>query len=152
MEKEIGNSLEREDRESVFDDVVAPDPSLEGIDYATYLKIERGEMTIEEWKKQSSQDTQVEVSKPEMVEACRKLREPHLPNKETKKEDEVAKREKRLTIVTTEDVWKLLKIVAASEGKTVSTYLNDFILHSLKAQLEQAKHYSRSLLDVNDTG
>lgn len=131
MEKEIGNYLKREDRLSVFDDVVAPDPSLEGIDYATYLKLERGEMTFEEWKKQSSQYTQEEVFK--------------LENKGLR-------REKRLTVVTTEEVWKLLKIVAASEGKTVSTYLNDFILHSLKSQLERANNYSKSLPDVNDTG
>lgn len=61
-------------------------------------------------------------------------------------------RTKRVTIVTTEEIWRLLRIVAASEGKTVSTYLNDFIMHSLKSQLDQANHYSRTLPDVKDSG
>ena len=61
-------------------------------------------------------------------------------------------RTKRVTIVTTEEIWRLLRIVAASEGKTVSTYLNDFIIHSLKSQLDQANHYSRTLPDVKDSG
>lgn len=140
MEKEIGNSLEREDRESVFDDVVAPDPSLEGIDYATYLKIERGEMTFEEWKKQSSQYTQKEVSKLENF--------PLVKGKEHKG----LRRTKRVSVVTTEKVWQRLKIVAAFEGKTVSTYLNDFLLRNLEPELEQANSYIRMLSDINDTG
>lgn len=145
MEKEIGSSLEREDRESVFDDVVAPDPSLEGIDYATYLKIERGEMTIEEWKKESSLKVDSEESTPEKRKSNLSCFE------ETKKDGEGGKREKRVTVVTTENVWKLLKIVAASDGKTVSTYLNDFILSSLEEQLKQASCYSK-FPDVNDSG
>lgn len=146
MEKEIGSSLEREDRESVFDDVVAPDPSLEGIDYATYLKIERGEMTIEEWKKESS----LKVDSEESAPGKRKSNISSL--EEAKKDGEGDKRVKRVTVVTTEDVWKLLKIVAAAEGKTVSTYLNDFILESLKEKLKQADRYNKLSAEIIDSG
>ena len=146
MEKEIGSSLEREDRESVFDDVVAPDPSLEGIDYATYLKIERGEMTIEEWKRVSS----LKVDSEESTPWKRKSNISSL--EEAKKDGEGDKRVKRVTVVTTEDVWKLLKIVAAAEGKTVSTYLNDFILESLQEKLKQADRYNKLSAEIIDSG
>ena len=146
MEKEIGSSLEREDRESVFDDVVAPDPSLEGIDYATYLKIERGEMTIEEWKRESS----LKVDSEESTPWKRKSNISSL--EEAKKDGEGDKRVKRVTVVTTEDVWKLLKIVAAAEGKTVSTYLNDFILESLQEKLKQADRYNKLSAEIIDSG
>jgi myosin heavy subunit len=146
MEKEIGSSLEREDRESVFDDVVAPDPSLEGIDYETYLKIERGEMTIEEWKRESSLKVNSEESRPWK-------RKSNISSLEEAKTDgEGDKRVKRVTVVTTEDVWKLLKIVAAAEGKTVSTYLNDFILESLKEKLKQADSYNKLSAEIIDSG
>ena len=71
---------------------------------------------------------------------------------ETKKDGEGDKRVKRVTVVTTEDVWKLLKIVAAAEGKTVSTYLNDFILESLKEKLKQADSYNKLSAEIIDSG
>ena len=150
MENEVISPLEREDRESVFDDLVFSDQSLERIDYATYLKNQRGEQTVEDWKKQSSQNTQEEVSKPAKFDAFSKSRILQKEQK-TKKEDKEGKRVKKVTLVTSEEVWRLLKIVAASEGKTVSTYLNDFILDSLKEKLKQADRYNKMSTEINDS-
>ena len=128
MENEILSPLEREDRENDIDEFIVPGVSLEGMDYGAYLKMLRGGLTQDSPKQN-----------PAALTLSRKL------NIESM-------RTKRVTIVTSEQVWKLLKIIAASEGKTVSTYLNDFIMHSLKSQLEQANHYSRTLPDVKDSG
>lgn len=125
MENEIRSPLEREDRENDIDEFIVPGVSLEGMDYKTYLQTLKSGEGREGPKHQ-------EVTK--------------------KKEESASGRKKRVTIVTSEEVWRLLKIVAASEGKTVSTYLNDFIMHSLKSQLDQANHYSRTLPDVKDSG
>ena len=115
----------RDDRENYIDEYIVPGLSIEGMDYKTYLQTLKGGEGREGPKHQ-------EVAK--------------------KKEESASGRTKRVTIVTSEEVWRLLKIVAASEGKTVSTYLNDFILHSLNSQLERANHYSRTLPEVKDSG
>ena len=90
--------LMRDDRENDIDEYIVPGLSIEGMDYKTYLQTLKGGEGREGPKHQ-------EVAK--------------------KKEESASGRTKRVRIVTSEEVWRLLKIVAASEGKTVSTYLND---------------------------
>ena len=128
MENEILSPLEREDRENDIDEFIIPGVSLEGMDYGTYIKMVRGELHQDPPKQNQVAATLCRNSNTKLI------------------------RTKKVTIVTSEQVWRLLKIVAASDGKTVSTYLNDFIMHSLKSQLEQAYHYSRTLPDVKDSG
>ena len=146
MEKEIGNYLLREDEQTSLDDIIPSDESLDGIDYGTFRKIIRGEMSFEDWKKESSLKVDSEESTPEKSKSNLSRFE------ETKKDGEGGKREKRVTVVTTENVWKLLKIVAAAEGKTVSTYLNDFILESLQEKLKQADRYNKLSAEIIDSG
>ncbi len=146
MEKEIGNYLKREDEQTSLDDIIPSDESLDGMDYGTFRKIIQGEMTFEDWKKESS----LKVDSEESAPGKRKSNISSL--EEAKKDGEGDKRVKRVTVVTTEDVWKLLKIVAAAEGKTVSTYLNDFILESLKEKLKQADRYNKLSAEIIDSG
>ena len=146
MEKEIGNYLKREDEQTSLDDIIPSDESLDGMDYGTFRKIIQGEMTFEDWKKESS----LKVDSEESAPGKRKSNISSL--EEAKKDGECDKRVKRVTVVTTEDVWKLLKIVAAAEGKTVSTYLNDFILESLKEKLKQADRYNKLSAEIIDSG
>lgn len=146
MEKEIGNYLKREDEQTSLDDIIPSDESLDGMDYGTYRKIIQGKMTFEDWKKESS----LKVDSEESAPGRRKSNISSL--EEAKKDGEGDKRVKRVTVVTTEDVWKLLKIVAAAEGKTVSTYLNDFILESLKEKLKQADRYNKLSAEIIDSG
>lgn len=146
MAKEIGNYLKREDEQTSLDDIIPCGESLDGMDYGTYRKIIQGEMTFEDWKKESS----LKVDSEESAPGKRKSNLSRL--EETKKDGEGDKRVKRVTVVTTEDVWKLLKIVAAAEGKTVSTYLNDFILESLQEKLKQADRYNKLSAEIIDSG
>lgn len=124
MGNEILSPLEREDRENDIDEFIVPGISLEGMDYKTYLQ------TLKSGEGREGPKYQ-EVTK--------------------KKKESASGRKKRVTIVTSEEVWRLLKIVAASEGKTVSTYLNDFILDSLKEKLKQADRYNRMSTEINDS-
>ena len=139
MEKEIGSSLEREDRESVFDDVVAPDPSLEGIDYATYLKIERGEITIEEWKRQSSQKNELESSEPKESEEKKPTAKSSQEYTKELKPHEVIDSSKRLIVNLpfSEEAKIFLRVAAAKESKSVGRYIADIVLKELKKRRKE---------------
>lgn len=128
MENEILSPLEREDRENDIDEFIVPGVSLEGMDYGTYMKMLRGELPQDPPKQNQVAATLSRNSNTKLI------------------------RTKKVTIVTSEQVWKLLKIVAAADRKTVSTYLNDFILESLGEQLKQADRYNRKSQEINDSG
>lgn len=127
MENEILSPLEREDRENDIDEFIVPGVSLEGMDYGTYMKMLRGELPQDPPKQNQVAATLSRNSNTKLI------------------------RTKKVTIVTSEQVWKLLKIVAAADRKTVSTYLNDFILESLGEQLKQADRYNRMSTEINDS-
>lgn len=149
MEKEIGSSLEREDHESVFDDVVAPEPSLEGIDYATYLKIERGEMTIEEWKRQSSQKNGLESSKPKESEEKKPTAKSSQAYTKELKPHELVDSSKRLIVNLpfSEEATFFLRMAAAKDSKSVGRFIADIVLNELKTRRKEIVSYIKKGLE-----
>lgn len=121
MEKEITSPLERQDRENDIDEFVVPGVFIDGMDYKTYLERLRSRDPESVAKENSNEILKV-------------------PKK--KRMEQLVKREKRVTIVTSMAIWKALKIIAATEGKTVSTFLNDFIKASFEKRIEHACRFS----------
>lgn len=134
MEKEILSPLEREDRENDIDEFVVPGLSIEGMDYKAYL---------ERLRSRDSESVAKENSN-EILKEGKLQKNPKKGAKVPKKKrmEQLVKREKRVTIVTSMAVWKALKIIAATEGKTVSTFLNDFIEASFEKRIEHASRFS----------
>lgn len=56
-------------------------------------------------------------------------------------------RVKRITIVTTPEVAKTLRFIAAANRKTVSTFLNDIICQQLDEKLLEVRDLLKSLED-----
>lgn len=125
MEEKTYESLIRADRENDLDHVdFGGFVFEEGMDYKKYLERQKEEAS----KKQTTEPV------PEVGAVSRKK------NKDNGELDS-GLRTVRISLVTTPMVARALRLIAAKEAKTVSTFLNDLIRESLAEELGKVIQY-----------
>lgn len=135
MEEKIYESIMREDRENDLDNVDFGEFIFEeGMDYKKYLKRQQEEEMARSGEPGDEPKEPKEKTKtPKSKGPTKKVRKG--------KQDPKGQRIVRITLLTTPEISMALRVIAAKDAKTVSTFLNDLIKESLSEDISEVVQY-----------
>ena len=134
-------TLSNEER-NILDEYKIEPPSDESVDVFAYLDQCRVKAGLEPINGDKFEDTHKKMEQKDKPKKTKRVR---------KKAAEIgvcesgSARNERVGCVTTADICKAVRLVAAVEGKTVSTFVEELIKDSLKEKLPNAVQYVLNL-------
>ena len=150
MSEEVFYSAELEGSENNLDDYLTIKPLGEDVDVLAYLDECARKAGLKPIGKNKDKYIDKSTDTPEVQQEVKqvetKSETPAQEQKVVKKSTQASSRSKRtateskrdtgVTVVTSEEVGSALKIIAAIHGKTLSTFLNDFIEASFADEIK----------------
>ena len=125
-------SLMREDRENDLDDIdLGGFVFEEGMDYKAYL--ERQKVEAEQSDAAEGHAVESKIPKSKGSPNPKKFRKG--------RQDPKGQRTVRISFLTTPEISMALRVIAAKDAKTVSTFLNDLIKESLSEDISEVVQY-----------
>jgi hypothetical protein len=138
--------LEREDRQSVFDDMISDVESVEVVDLGSFRDLIRGEKSVNDLEKESSPEDGSDKKDSKDKELGKKPSEKPATDL---KSDEVIDSSQRLIVnlpFSKEDKF-FLRMAAAKESKSVGRYIADIVLKELKKRRKEVISFINTSLE-----
>lgn len=138
--------LERADRQSVFDDMISDVESVEVVELGSFRELIRGEKSVNDLKKESSQEDGSDR---------KDSKEKQLGKKSSKKpatdlkSDEVIDSSQRLIVNLpfSKEATFFLRMAAAKDSKSVGRFIADIVLNELKTRRKEIVSYIKTGLE-----